>query len=48
MPLSDEEIRSLLLKYIAEEMDESEKEEVEKWLMQHPEAFEEFEQLWDL
>lgn len=48
MPPSDEEIRRLLLKYIAEETNEEETANVEKWLKAHPEAFEEFEQLWDL
>lgn len=48
MPPSDEEIRNLLLKYIAGETDEEEVAFVEKWLGNHPEAFQEFEQLWDL
>ncbi len=45
---SDEEIKRLLLKYIAGEINEEEAAFVEQWLRDHPEAFQEFEQLWDL
>lgn len=47
MPLSDE-LRSLLLKYIAGETSEEEARIVEKWLSEDPAVFSEFEQLWDL
>lgn len=47
MPLSDE-VRNLLLKYIAGETDDEESEKVERWLRDDPKIFEEFEQLWDL
>jgi ferric-dicitrate binding protein FerR (iron transport regulator) len=47
MPLSDE-VRNLLLKYIAGETNEEESEQVEGWLADDPKIFEEFEQLWDL
>lgn len=45
---SEEEIKGLLLKYIAGETNDQEAALVEKWLRDHPEAFQEFEQLWDL
>jgi ferric-dicitrate binding protein FerR (iron transport regulator) len=47
MPPSDE-VRNLLLKYIAGETDKAESAMVESWLESDPKVFEEFEQLWDL
>lgn len=47
MPLSDD-VRNLLLKYIAGETTVSESEQVESWLADDPNVFNEFEQLWDL
>ena len=47
MPLSDE-VRNLLLKYIAGETSREEAEKVERWLSEDPSVFMEFEQLWDL
>lgn len=47
MPLSDE-LRSLLLKYIAGETDEEESRKVQEMLADNPLIFAEFEQLWDL
>jgi ferric-dicitrate binding protein FerR (iron transport regulator) len=47
MPLSDE-VRSLLLKYIAGETDEEETQKVQQLLAADAAVFDEFEQLWDL
>ena len=48
MPPSEDEIRRLLLKYIAGETNQEEVEQIEGWLKEDPEIFKEFEQLWDL
>lgn len=47
MPLSDE-VRNLLLKYIAGETNGEETEKVARWLSEDEHIFMEFEQLWDL
>lgn len=47
MPLTDE-VRNLLLKYIAGETNETESKLVESWLAKDTDIFAEFEQLWDL